>query len=1105
MVRAWNSGASWHIPVWVRLNSWSLILCLAILAGSRPIAAFQEISRKVPVATAQKAEGHSSSNTKHPVHQLESEHVDSPPEPESARHALGGPTHERYSTTFTGSEVGRGSSFGSVNYGSGQHELRPSQNKRNLRLGERPEVVKAGVELHVENATVSSRTPFTVSTQGRDVVEVESHISTVAHTGWPGNSEIFHYPGGIVFMGFQENRPPRQQESRSEDLEGQNSVAPEESASPRKAFNFPRNFRAIGEAVSIPSPLAHSLLYRTRDIINPLNFANFLAEGQEWLIPGTGGLWEGLGRRVDSLFSGLFLKTASVLPDYTRNVIICYKEYKPSMWIEMLGLRNQFLRQLASLFHGTHRMQSVYLRNLGIEIFEVPPLWHVGEFIATVLKLKNFVSHVYTDHLLTDFDEEAQTLVHEEIVSQDSSTPSSAATALASQGKETSAYLRKDPTDLEDGREPAVSDEFAPRRRLEVMTNDPFTWQQWAIVDSGPARWGIEAPTAWDVWTGQGLRPRFTVAVIDSGVDYEHPDLKNQIWRNPDEICGNGIDDDFNGFVDDCIGWDFVKGTSLPMDENGHGTASAGIIAAEPNNGIGLTGVCWGCDILVLKALNEEIKGTISAFARSLDYAIGKGVMLSNNSYGGRGSGFRGLEEAVQRARQAGMIVVAAAGNYNGNNDNDKQPVFPASYDLDNVVSVAAISRSGHLAPFSSYGRKQVDVAAPGANIMTTSARKSYRSVSGTSFAVPMVTGTLALLWTRRPHLNYRQVIQRMLRSVKKNPHLEGLIATGGTVDAWSTLAHEDLLDPYAAKPVLPMTCVSAACSRYASFGSYQCKCRKGFQQTQEACIDIDECALGLQKLIPPPCPFQARCYNFSGTFDCICPHGAVWNGLSGPASQCLRISSPGRGPCAGNGGCGSNALCQAYLTASEASRRCSCIFGFKPLRIGNQEVAEAMAKSRMSSFDNTVCIREDVLPEEQAYYLISMHRERMRLLREASEGLLPAGHIFTGGSGNAAQLLAHTRTGQPAELYRPHISYTHISTRYPAGPSSHSWPAAASTPGTAPQAIPVNNIPLAGSPPALSGVSLLTTGTPIQVPYADNQQVAPLARGSCLLGVCIT
>lgn len=117
---------------------------------------------------------------------------------------------------------------------------------------------------------------------------------------------------------------------------------------------------------------------------------------------------------------------------------------------------------------------------------------------------------------------------------------------------------------------------------------------------------------------------------------------------------------------------DFVDGTALPLDENGHGTASAGIIAAEPNNGIGLTGLCWGCEIMVLKALNKEIKGTVSSFTRSLDYAIGKGVKLSNNSYGGRGAGFKGLEEAVERARQAGMIMVAAAGNYNGNNDNDK-------------------------------------------------------------------------------------------------------------------------------------------------------------------------------------------------------------------------------------------------------------------------------------------------------------------------------------------------------------------------------------------------------------------------------------------------
>ncbi|CDJ57766.1 subtilisin-like protease, putative [Eimeria maxima] len=551
------------------------------------------------------------------------------------------------------------------------------------------------------------------------------------------------------------------------------SSSVDENTDSRVVLEVTRKMKSVDGSISIPSPLAHSLLYRTRDIANPLTFANFLAEGQEWLIPGTGSLWEGLGRHVDSLFSGLFLKTASVLPNYKRNVIICYKEYKPSMWIEMFGQRNQFLRQLASLFQGTHRMQSVYLRNLGMEIFEVPPLWRVREFIATVLKLDKYVSHVYTDHLVSDFDNELQVALQD-----DSSQEVVDSKHRKRQGDASSS--------TDSGQHYATSKNKAPSRRLEVMTNDPFTWQQWAIVDSGPTRWGIEAPNAWEVWTGQGLKPRFTIAVIDSGVDYEHPDLQNQIWRNPDEICGNGIDDDFNGFVDDCIGWDFVKGTNLPMDDNGHGTASAGIIAAEPNNGIGLTGVCWGCDILVLKALNEDIKGTISAFARSLDYAIGKGIMLSNNSYGGRGSGFRGLQEAVQRARQAGMIVVAAAGNYNGNNDNDKQPVFPASYDLDNVVSVAAISRNGQLAPFSSYGKKQVDVAAP------------------------------------------------------------GLIATGGTVDAWSTLAKEDILDPYAALPVVPMTCASASCSQYATCsdaqGTAKCVCNRGFEGDGKVCKDIDEC-----------------------------------------------------------------------------------------------------------------------------------------------------------------------------------------------------------------------------------------------------------------------
>lgn len=1141
MVRVWTASAPWQVSIRTSSRSWSLVLYLVLLGEYSPNTALPEAQRSDP------SPGYSINDELSPATE---QAVPLPLlEYGNPNEAFDGPFSERSrgprNMPNDSPHLRNGEEhidiLGSAKEEPALSRRQPTTNSKNLRLGESTELMQSPSLSQIVTNSESSGKPPAVEPEPSSDGDIESEAPSVAPSVW---REHWEHPTDPTLRIIPESKPQSLGPDSLGKIEDQNSSALEESADLRSAFERSRNFASFGEGVSIPSPLAHSLLYRTRDIANPLNLANFLAEGQEWLIPGSGNLLEGLGRRVDSLFSGLFLKTASILPDYKRNVIICYKEYKPSMWIEMFGIRNQFLRQLASLFQGTHRMQSVYLRNLGMEIFEVPPLWRVGEFVATVLKLKNFVSHVYTDHLVTDFDNEAQEPVQESDGPQEFLLHSDGSKGHRNQGKTGYGYLEKRRTASAPASQHRT--DTAPTRRLEVTTNDPFTWQQWAIMDSGPSRWGIEAPKAWDIWTGNGLKPRFTVAVIDSGVDYEHPDLKNQIWRNPDEICGNGIDDDFNGFVDDCIGWDFVKGTNMPMDENGHGTASAGIIAAEPNNGIGLTGVCWGCDILVLKALNEDIKGTISAFARSLDYAIGKRVVLSNNSYGGRGSGFKGLEEAVQRARQAGMIIVAAAGNYNGNNDNDKQPVFPASYDLDNVVSVAAISRNGQLAPFSSYGKKQVDIAAPGANIMTTAAQKSYRSVSGTSFAVPMITGTLALLWTRRPHLQYQQVIQRLLRSVKKNPHLEGLIATGGTVDAWNMLANEDLLDPYAASPVLPTTCASTSCSPYASctdlkgvarcvcnrgfegdgkfckdideclfspcgpasvcvntVGSYQCKCRKGFQQTQEACIDIDECALGMQKLIPLPCPLQARCYNFSGTFDCICPQGTVWNAISGPTAQCLRINSPGRGPCIGNGGCGANALCQAFFTPGEATRKCTCVGGFKPLRIDNQEVAVAMANSLMSSFDNTVCIREEVLPEEQAYYLISMHRERLRYMRESpSTGRIVSGHSLSSSGQTAARPHASLRTGQSAEHYLSPIPSVYIPTPLAAGRLGQSWAATSAATMPASPGSPQAKMSYGGSSPHVSAAPLLLASSSQPI-HPEKQRVVSQARSSCLLGVC--
>ncbi|CDJ35962.1 uncharacterized protein EMH_0019350 [Eimeria mitis] len=1041
---------------------WSLALCLAVLGAFSSCAAVRDDSQIYASAEVHKNGSNVVPSSGEGVEAPFPEHVDGPGRSSGPpRHVFTGPTGPRGSNVHPGDEYEH------------QRELNPSGIalvspeglppwRRNFRYGEpsgSPQRIRALSQAEKDGERDGN---------GRHLLQSDSEEWEAGDRLLPeapslrrGREEFLRQePLSSSFESVSEES----RDAYPDDVQTQRTASLDEGADTRVVLEMARRMKSLDGTISIPSPLAHSLLYRTRDIANPLNFANFLAEGQEWLIPGAGSLWEGLGRHVDSLFSGLFLKTASILPNYKRNVIICYKEYKPSMWIEMFGQRNQFLRQLASLFQGTHRMQSVYLRNLGMEIFEVPPLWRVREFIATVLKLDNYVSHVYTDHLVSDFDSELQVALPDDPSQEE----------LASEPlhhRQTGTTFATDA-----GQHQTASQFKAPSRRLEVMTNDPFTWQQWAIVDSGPTRWGIEAPNAWEVWTGQGLKPRFTVAVIDSGVDYEHPDLQNQIWRNPDEICGNGIDDDFNGFVDDCIGWDFVKGTNLPMDDNGHGTASAGIIAAEPNNGIGLTGVCWGCDILVLKALNEDIKGTISAFARSLDYAIGKGIMLSNNSYGGRGSGFRGLQEAVQRARQAGMIVVAAAGNYNGNNDNDKQPVFPASYDLDNVVSVAAISRNGQLAPFSSYGKRQVDVAAPGANIMTTSARKSYRSVSGTSFAVPMVTGTIALLWTRRPQLNYRQVIHRLLRSVKKNPHLEGLIATGGTVDAWSTLAKEDILDPYAALPVLPMTCASASCSQYATCsdaqGTAKCVCNRGFEG-------------------------DGKCFNFSGTFDCICPRGTAWNGISGPAAQCLRINSPNRGPCAHNGGCGVNSLCQALFTP-EPTRKCNCVNGFKPLRLGNRDITAAMANSQMSSFDNTVCIREDILPEEQAYYIITMHRERLQHRRMSLSTRTTAGYDTTTNPQTTTQFPEHPRMGLSTQQNLSRAPAANIPTPLTAELLKKTWDSGVTAPVQS-----LSGSTQANMPHRTPAPTDFHTAASNQAQTLEKQRMVPVARSSCLLGVC--
>ncbi|MBA3474808.1 MAG: S8 family serine peptidase [Rubrobacter sp.] len=258
----------------------------------------------------------------------------------------------------------------------------------------------------------------------------------------------------------------------------------------------------------------------------------------------------------------------------------------------------------------------------------------------------------------------------------------------------------------------------------------------------GTADADVDAPEAWNTTTGD---TGTVVAVIDEGVDTNHPDLKNNIWTNSGETAGNGIDDDKNGYVDDVNGWDFYNNDRTVYDlgdGDKHGTHVAGTIAAEGNNNLGVVGVNWKAKIMPLKFLGPDGGYTSDAVA-ALNYAVNKGVKISNNSWGGGGPS-QTLLEAINKADTAGHLFVAAAGNEGVNNDTTAH--YPSSYTSANIISVAATDNKDALASFSNYGSSSVDLAAPGVGILSTLPGSTYGSYSGTSMATPHVTGAAALL-----------------------------------------------------------------------------------------------------------------------------------------------------------------------------------------------------------------------------------------------------------------------------------------------------------------------------------------------------------------------
>jgi len=332
--------------------------------------------------------------------------------------------------------------------------------------------------------------------------------------------------------------------------------------------------------------------------------------------------------------------------------------------------------------------------------------------------------------------------------------------------------------------------------RASGVPDDPQFPAQWGLQNIGQAGGvpgaDIRAPQAWDVQTGS---PDIIVAVLDTGVNYTHPDLAGNIWTNPGEIPGNGIDDDANGKVDDVYGFDFYNFRADPMDDSGHGTHVAGIIGAVGNNGIGVAGVSWRVRIMSVKVLDFAGGGFLSDTISGLNYAVRMGARVLNASLA-TDEYSQALADAVTAAEQAGVLVVAAAGNTSTN--NDASPRYPAGLTNSNVIAVAATTPADELASFSNSGPTAVLLGAPGAGIVSTvpatgqvCCRDSsgYKAIDGTSKAAAFVSGTAALLLAQDPTRTPAQLKRLLWTSTDRVPGLAGRVASGGRLNAARALS----------------------------------------------------------------------------------------------------------------------------------------------------------------------------------------------------------------------------------------------------------------------------------------------------------------------------
>lgn len=318
--------------------------------------------------------------------------------------------------------------------------------------------------------------------------------------------------------------------------------------------------------------------------------------------------------------------------------------------------------------------------------------------------------------------------------------------------------------------------------------NDPSFSSQWGLSNTGQsggsAGVDIGALTAWDALISTSV----TVAVLDTGVSYSHSDLSGNMWHNSGEVPSNSADDEGDSYVDDYYGVDTVNGDGDPVDDYApvyHGTHVAGIVGASGNNGVGISGVAWSVPLMAVKVLDSSGNGSDAAVIAGVAYARAHGARVINASFGGP-SYSQAFSDAIASFGASGGVFVTAAGNggddHVGDN-NDAVPDYPSSYPLTNIVSVAALTRQGARASFSNYGPTTVDLAAPGAEIISTLSGSSYATYSGTSMAAPHVAGAAALYLQAHPEATASQVRQALIQSATPVSAFSGLTVSGGRLN----------------------------------------------------------------------------------------------------------------------------------------------------------------------------------------------------------------------------------------------------------------------------------------------------------------------------------